>query len=301
MPEDPRWPRASSWLAGAHDADPIARLGVVGVPVRLGSISGGRFDLAPAAVRKALSRFSTFDIETGIDVNAVAAEDRGDLPLDDARPEDALGPLAGSVRGALDGLDAVVLLGGDNSVTRPGVHGVGADLDRVGLLTVDAHLDLRDTAGGLSNGNPVRALLEDGLPGGNVAQVGIQSFANSSEYAAVATAAGVTVLTLDTVRADGMASVVTGALDLLAERVDALYVDLDLDVLDRASAPASPGSRPGGLSPGELRTAARLCGRHPKVRAIDIVELDPTQDVADVTVLTAASCLLSFAAGLAGR
>ena len=92
-----------------------------------------------------------------------------------------------------------------------------------------------------------------------------------------------------------------GALEHLAERADAIYVDVDLDVLDRAFAPACPGARPGGLAPMEVRRAARLAGRHPKVRAMDIVEVDPTQDVADVTVLTAASCLLSFSAGLVAR
>jgi arginase family enzyme len=47
--------------------------------------------------------------------------------------------------------------------------------------------------------------------------------------------------------------------------------------------------------------AARMCGQHPKVRAIDFVELDPEQDIADVTALAAAACLLSFASGLMMR
>ena len=77
--------------------------------------------------------------------------------------------------------------------------------------------------------------------------------------------------------------------------------DLDIDSLDRVFAPATPGSRPGGLTPYELRRVAWLCGAHPKVRAIDLVEVDPTQDVADVTVMATASCLLSFASGLLAR
>ena len=60
-----------------------------------------------------------------------------------------------------------------------------------GLLTIDAHLDLRSLDGGLSNGNPVRALLADGLPGGQIVQVGLQSFANSAAYAEVAREAGI--------------------------------------------------------------------------------------------------------------
>ena len=83
--------------------------------------------------------------------------------------------------------------------------------------------------------------------------------------------------------------------------MDAIYVDLDLDVLDRAFAPATPGSRPGGLNPWELRHAAHLCGRHPKVRILDLVEIDPPNDIADMTSLAAAACLLSFTSGVLRR
>lgn len=301
MSEDPNWPRASAWLAGDHQPDPAGRLVVLGAPLRLGSITPGRCDLAPAAIRNALERFSTYDVETGGDVRRLAAGDLGDLDLADSKPEDALDPISETVRKGLADGDAVVLLGGDNSVTRPGVRGIGDPVDRAGLLTLDAHFDLRDLDQGLSNGNPVRALLEDGLPGENIVQIGIQPFANSTPYAQVARDAGITVLTIDAIRMRGIEAVVLESLGRLAERCDAIYVDLDLDVLDRAFAPATPGSRPGGLTPWEVRRAAHLCGRDPAVRALDLVEVDPMKDVADVTVLTAAACLLSFASGVLAR
>jgi len=80
-----------------------------------------------------------------------------------------------------------------------------------------------------------------------------------------------------------------------------IYVDLDLDVLDRAFAPATPGSRPGGLTPWEMRTAARVCGEFARVRVFDLVEMDPEQDIAGQTALCAAACLLSFASGVHRR
>ncbi|MGH2674501.1 MAG: arginase family protein [Actinomycetota bacterium] len=300
-PDDPNWPRASAWLAGDHRADPTARLAVLGVPLHAASITPGRCDLAPAAIRGALGRLSTYDRDTDVDVRSVLARDQGNLAVADARPEEALDEVAGAVGGTLDTFEAIALLGGDNSVTRPGCRGLGPGLDRVGLLTLDAHLDLRDTAGGLTNGNPVRALLEDGLPGWNVVQVGLQPFANSREYTRVAERAGLRGVTASEARARGLSRVVGDALDHLERRVDRIYVDVDVDVLDRASAPACPGARPGGLLPWEIQGAVRICGRHPKVRALDIVEVDPTRDVADVTVLAAASFLLAFAAGVATR
>ncbi|HEX6207392.1 MAG TPA: arginase family protein [Actinomycetota bacterium] len=299
MSEDPHWPRASEWLAGSHAPHPRRRLAVLGVPLHLGSISPSRADLAPAAIREALGRYSTWDGETRGDIEVVAAEDHGDLPLADVAPDDALD----SVVAAMQGLDAhaLVLLGGDNSVTRPGVHGLGVPLDRLGLLTLDAHFDLRETDGGMRNGNPVRALLEDGLPGENVVQIGIQPFANSPMHAEVAQEAGITFVLAGEVRSRGIGAVLTEALEHLDARADSIYLDVDVDVLDRGFAPATPGSRPGGLAPWEIRRAARLAGRHPKVRAVDLVEIDPTVDVADVTTLAAAATLLAFAAGLAAR
>jgi len=80
-----------------------------------------------------------------------------------------------------------------------------------------------------------------------------------------------------------------------------VYIDLDLDVLDRAYAPATPGSRPGGLHPASLRQAAKLCGANPRVRVLDLVEIDPEKDINDITSLTAAACLLEFASGVMER
>jgi formiminoglutamase len=276
-------------------------LAILGAPIRLGSISGGRFDLAPSAIRQALARYSTWYGGIADDVRSVVASDLGDVSIAELRPEEAKEPLAAAVVDALAQSDAVVILGGDNSLTRPGVHGLELPLDRVGLITLDAHLDFRELDAGLTNGNPVRALLEDGLPGENVTQIGIQEFANSRKYLRDAVDAGITWVPVDEVGAIGIAQVVQEHLEDLGERVDAIYVDLDLDVLDRAFAPACPGSRPGGLQSREVMRAVRHFGHHPSVRAIDLVEVDPERDVADITVLTAAACLLVFAAGMADR
>lgn len=301
MADDPNWPRASAWLAGDHLPDPVGTLAVLGAPLHLGSITPGRCDLAPAAIRKALERYSTYDSDTGVDLRRLVVSDLGDVDVSDSRPEEALAPLSASVRSALDSANVVAVLGGDNSVTRPGCHGAAQFLDRQGVVTLDAHHDLRDLDEGLSNGNPIRALLADGLPGENIVQVGIAPFANSPRYAEVAREAEINVVTLDEVHRQGIDTVMERALASLADRVESIYVDLDIDVLDRAFAPGAPGSRPGGLTPWEVQWAAGLCGRHAKVNVIDIVEVDPSLDVADVTVLSAARCVLSFASGVAVR
>jgi formiminoglutamase len=297
LSEDPNWPRASAWLSGAFiPGQPAARLSVLGAPLRLGSITPGRCDLAPTAIRRALERYSPYDVATGRDLRAVAARDQGDLDVAALGPEAAYEPIHAAVRSALSHSHAVVMLGGDNSITRPGVRALGGDC---GLLTFDAHFDLRDADRGLTNGNPIRALLGDGMPGNRIVQIGIQSFANSRAYTEIARAAGIKFYTVDCVRARGIEAIVREAFELLAGR--SLYVDLDVDVLDRAYSPATPGSRPGGLHPGEIRRAAHLCGANPRVRAMDLVEVDPEKDINDTTCLAAASFLLEFASGLLER
>jgi formiminoglutamase len=292
---DRHWPSAAEWLAGEHSAKTIGTLSMLGAPVALGSPSGGRYDLAPQAIRAALDRYSTYDVEFGRDLRALAVHDCGDLKIADLRPEQAAGAIREAVSKAVKHSAAVAILGGDHSITYPAAR------PATGLLSFDAHFDLSTMDNGLTNGNPIRALLADGFPGGQIVQVGIQSFANSRAYADVARQAGITFITLEQVRLRGIENVTAEALTQLSNSADFIYVDFDLDVLDRAFAPAAAGSRPGGLAPWELRRAARICGLHPRVRAIDLVEIDPTRDVADATSLAAAACFLSFTSGLHQR
>jgi formiminoglutamase len=298
---DARWPRASAWLAGEHALEVCGKLAVIGAPLTLGSITPGRCDLAPAAVRAALARFSTYDLDHDIDLHRLAVQDHADSDVAHLHPEDAFMKLVEDIGRASQGMNAAVVLGGDNSITRPGVHALGIPLSRCGLLTLDAHFDLRDLDSGLRNGNPVRALLADGLPGHNIVQIGLQPFANSAAYTQVARDAGIQFYTAAQVRRCGLTSILQSALRDLDARTDAIYFDLDVDVLDRAASLATPGARPGGLQPWEILEAARICGAHPKVRIMDLVEIDPEKDMADVTALTAASCFLSFASGLISR
>ncbi|HEY7318754.1 MAG TPA: arginase family protein [Candidatus Binatia bacterium] len=294
---DRNWPTAADWIAGAHSARPVGTVGLIGAPLCKAAITPGRYDLAPSSLRSALAKFATFDLRSGHDVRDLAIRDFGDLDVAGLLPEEAADTIAQAVENARRGVDVLMILGGDNSITRPGCLGIGAPLSECALLTLDAHFDLRDLTPGPTNGNPIRCLLAAGLPGVNISQIGIQSFANSHAYAQVARDAGIEVITIEEVRERGAVNAVSGALSRLASIAPQIYVDVDIDVLDRGFAPACPGSRPGGLLPFELLAAVRCCGSHPQVVAADFVEVDPTKDVAQTTVYTAASCVMSFAAG----
>ncbi len=80
-----------------------------------------------------------------------------------------------------------------------------------------------------------------------------------------------------------------------------LYADIDLDLLDRAFAPACPASMPGGLSPADLQEAAFVLGTDSRVAAVDFTEVDAQADVAGMTVRTMCSVFLSLCAGVCYR
>ena len=159
---------------------------------------------------------------------------------------------------------------------------------------------MRELDDGLHSGNAVSALLEDGMQGHHVVHIGIQDYVNSAEYAQIARNAGVNYITASAVFNDGIERVMKDAFEHLRD-LDAIYFNLDLDVLDRAFAPAAPGSKPGGLMAWQLRRISYLCGSHYNCKVMDIVELDPERDVSEITAFAAAACFLSFASGTIER
>ena len=295
---DPAWPRASEWLA---DRAPSPDLVVAGVPSSVASISPSEARQAPAAFRAILSKFSVFDGEREVDLRKLPVRDDGDLTIGDGDMESS----QAEIRRFAEGLEpgpVRVFVGGDNAITRPLVAGLArGNLARVGVITFDAHHDVRALDWGPTNGTPIRGLIEEGLFGRNVVQIGIHTFANSPQYRAWCEEQGIAVTTLHQVEDWGIDEAVRRAVHRLETHCDWVYVDFDIDVLDRAYAPACPGSRPGGLTPRQLARAAFACGLHPIVKAADLVEVDPTTDESERTLMAMGLTFLSFAAGVAGR
>jgi formiminoglutamase len=253
----------------------------------------------PAAVREALQRYSTYSWLDGVDLlDTVDVVDVGDV--EDPDGVEGRDRVAAAVAAVDSRCELLIALGGDNSATFVVLSALAGDeLPTWGLVTLDAHLDLRD---GHSNGSPIRELLEAGLDGAHVVQVGLADFSNSLSYAQDAASAGITVIPRHAVRDRTIADVVGQAVDVAGAGGRKVYVDIDLDVVDRAAVPGCPASAPGGLSADEVRVAARLLAADSRVRAIDITEVDVERDADDErTVRLAALVLLEVLAGLVRR
>ena len=294
LAKDGLWQRANTlFKPNLKQAD----IALLGFPVHKSSITPNSCHLAPKAIRSALARYSTYSASGDVDLRELKITDLGDVTGADSNNGKKV--IAKKVNGLLDKYGLLIALGGDNSITYTVASGLFGDLSKVGLITLDAHHDLRD---GNTNGSPVWRLIQAGLPGKNIVQIGISDFANSKEYSSRAKEAGIFVITRAQLRNKSIADAMKQAFAQLGRNVDHIYVDLDVDVCDRSVAPACPAATPGGISADELRQAAFLAGANYKVRAVDITEVDPKRDSKDERTVRLASLLvLEIAAGYKTR
>lgn len=299
LSHDPLWPRAGTWPSFEGEADAV----LLGVPTWRTSLSPTGAHATPRAVRDALQRYSaTLMGPPAVDLDDVLViRDAGDID----EPDGDAGEAAVIARVRELAPAFVIALGGDNSLTYPVALGSAVS----GLITFDAHFDLRD---GVSNGTPVRRLVED-IPAtsavtteridpARIVQIGIADFANSAAYARRAAEWGIRVITLDEVRRRGIDDVVAEAVEVAGADGGRIHLDIDVDVCDRSVAPGCPASVPGGLQAWELRALARAVAADARVVSADIAEVDATADADDGrTVRLAALCVLDLLAGMAAR
>ena len=290
------WPNLSDLLVAADAEAPV---GLVGAPLAMGSVTPGRCDLAPAMLRAVLRRIACYDLETRREI-ATRIADHGDATIPGMTIEQATAPIRDACAASVARHALTLVVGGNNAVTRPALLSLGMPLETVGLITLDAHFDLRETARGLGNGNPVRALREDGLPGRNIAQIGLAPFANSAAMHRDAEDGGHFVATIGEVRAKGIATVIGEALRQVAHCA-ALVIDCDIDVIDRGQLPGAPGARPGGMAAHDFFAAVRMLAGDPRVRLIDLTEWDPPLDPSDLSALVAGRWLAECLAGYEAR
>jgi len=289
------WPNISELLLNDGENVPI---GLLGVPLAVGSVTPGACDQAPALLRQTLKRIGRYDVETQRSVSTPIL-DRGDVQLGGLSIEAAAGPIGDAVKASANQHSLTFLVGGNNAITRPAVLAMG-DLSKVGLITLDAHFDMRDLDHGLSNGNPVRALIKDGLPGKNIAQIGLAAFANTEKMHRDAIAAGNLLVTIDQVRRDGIQKAVELAIEH-TRHCETLVIDCDIDVIDRSQMPGAPGARPGGMRVADFYWAVRSLASQHRTRVIDLTEWDPSLDPTDVSALTAARWVAECIAGFEAR
>jgi formiminoglutamase len=295
--------RVANWLQPWDFVSPLD-VGLISIPLSKSSITPNSTYAAPNALREVFTGFTTYSPDFDVDIASLRVRELGEvsIPVMDI-PE--------SVRNIEECLEACfrqpegffpVIVGGDHSVTAPAVRAYcHAHPDQqVGLIHFDAHNDVRVLDHGPTNGTPIRSILQSGIrvDGSNIAQIGIHGFMNSSHYKKWVEAHGATIFTGRQVRRDGIENVLERAIELAANRTDAIYVTVDIDVLELGYSAGTGVAGPEGIHPTDLFEAMFTLGQRREVVAVDFVELDPRRDIAQITTRTFASALLTFLGGL---
>jgi formiminoglutamase len=132
-------------------------------------------------------------------------------------------------------------------------------------------------------------------------ELGIHGFMNSAAYVQWLRKQGATIISGREVAWRGMEACIAEALRIASKGTDLIYLSVDIDCLAYPWAIGTAATSPEGLSAWELLEAVYACGLDSRVAAMDLVEIDPSRDVKDLTGRTGASIVLTFMAGLYRR
>lgn len=266
---------------------------------------GARF--GPRAVREAIYLRSFYHVGLGLDPFAhLTAIDFGDAACVPSLVERSHAAIREKVLQAASRGILPMVVGGDHSITYPAASAVAEAVAprRLGMVHFDAHADTDDQAWGnlLSHGTPMRRLLETGaVAGPNFVQVGLRGYWPPEDVWEWMGEQGMRWHTMTEIEERGFEEVVRTAIDEALDGPEVIYLSVDIDVVDPGAAPGTGTPEPGGLAPHQLLRAVRLIAAEVELVGMDVTEVSPPYDQAEVTAALANRCLLEAVSGLAVR
>lgn len=277
-------------------------VGLFGIPFDGAVIGRKGAREGPRAIREQMARLKPWTLDAG--EPSFRIRDWGDVALDaEGAVQAAHEATTRAARDVLDGGHFPLALGGDHSLTHPLVLAHrGPRCRTLGVINLDAHLDVRDVVDGkLNSGQSFGRLLESGfVPGRNLVEVGLRDFANATRYAEKARKAGATLIGADAWRADPR-GVIDRAIDLAARGTDGVYLSVDVDVLDQAHAPGVSAPTPGGVDTALLYAAIRRIAERAPLVGADFMEVAPPLDRDGMTSRAVAYGVMHLLGGLPAR
>jgi agmatinase len=223
---------------------------------------------APEAIRKASHNFEPYEFDCNRELLDPLVHDVGDTEYGNV--DEMITDLAASTSYLAEDGKVPITLGGEHSITFPCVKGLANDKELTAVI-FDAHLDFKKSYLGNEYGHACVAwnIYQLGVP---LILVGIRSGAREEYKQAI----GSSVLySMEQIRRVGIKRIVRKILSSIKNR--AVYLSIDMDVLDPAYAPGVGNPEPYGMTPLELRTAIRTLS--PRVIGFDMVEITPDYDM----------------------
>ena len=285
-----RRPKHQSLWSGLISDISEADVGILGIPYDGAASFRRGAAQAPKRIRSLTPHVAPFT-EKGAPLAGLGVVDAGDVSV--SGNWDSLARQVAHKLQAILPLPFLIVLGGDHSITIPVVRElVQVVAAPMGYLHIDAHLDLMDTFEGLTHSHACTARRVLELPTvapEHAAFLGIRSWLDE-ELAFLEAHPAIHVETAAAIASDGMLAVVQRTFPVFRS-VDAVYVTIDIDVLDPAYAPGTGTPEAGGLSTRDLLQLLASVFDTLPVRALDIVEVSPPLDHSDITSFAAIKLL----------
>lgn len=232
--------------------------------------------------------------------------DGGDVEMPSGDTELSLHRLEDAVHDAAIAGTIPVILGGDHTITFPDATGVARYVGwgRVSLIHFDAHADTGDTQFGslYGHGTPMRRLIESGaVRGDRFLQIGLRGYWPEPDTLAWMARQNMRSFEMTEIVNRGLDECLTEAFAIAVDDCDAVFLSVDVDVVDPGLAPGTGTPEPGGLSSRQLLDAVRRIAMELPLAGIDVVEVAPPYDHAEVTAFLANRVVLEALSGIAWR
>jgi len=199
-----------------------------------------------------------------------------------------------------------LVLGGDHTITWPDAAGVAQHRGqgRISMIHFDAHADTGDVEFGslIGHGQPMRRLIESGaLRGDRFLQMGLRGYWPGPETLAWMAEQGMRSYEMTEIGARGLSECLTEAFGIAMDSCDGVFLSVDIDVCDPGHAPGTGTPEPGGLTARQLLDSVRRIAYELPVAGIDVVEVSPPYDHAEITSFLANRVVLEALSGMARR
>src|SRR5919197_180868 len=313
-PDEPAYAGGATFSKTPLVLDPAELAGhdvaILGAPIdeTVSFRPGARF--GPRAIRLAdvngTIPMGAPNMDAGVDpFEVLSIVDHGDAPIvpaDAARSHEAI---RSTVRDVAEAGLIPIVLGGDHSIAHPDAGAVAATTapEPVGLVHFDANADDAAELWGVtrSHGTPMRLLVEEGsIRGADVVQVGLRGYWPGPEEFAWAREQGFRWHLMEDVYERGIEAVTDEVIGALAD-LPHVFLSVDIDVCDPAYAPGTGTPEPGGLQARELLRSVRRIALGLPIAGMEVVEVSPPYDHADLTAMLAHRVVLEALTGIALR
>ncbi len=232
--------------------------------------------------------------------------DAGDVEMPSGDTTQALRRLEEAIQAVCQAGALPVILGGDHTIAWPDATGVArvAGWGRVSMIHFDAHADTGDTQWGslYGHGTPMRRLIESGaVRGDRFLQIGLRGYWPEPETLDWMAGQHMRSYEMTEIVARGLDSCLTEAFATAVDECEGVFLSVDVDVVDPGMAPGTGTPEPGGLTARELLGAVRRIAMELPLAGMDVVEVSPPYDHAEITAFLANRVVLEALSGIAWR